>query len=123
MAAGKAVAHGAEAARGDEVAGLHEVVILRGPHLVLPYFGGDDGVAFSDFVNLLADVLRHEFAIRVLLVRQREIPLPLGDLRQPGGVRRILILALHGPQFLDQALQAHLHVADDWQGDGDVLTD
>ena len=120
---GKAVAHGAEAARGDEVAGLHEVVKLRGPHLVLAHLSGDDGVARRDLINLLADVLRQEFAIRILLVRQREIPLPLGDLRQPGRVHRIPILALHGPQLLEQALQAHLHVTDDRQGDGDVLAD
>ena len=120
---GKAVTHGAEAARGDEVTGLHEVVKLGGPHLVLPNLGGDDGVAVGDLVYLLADVLRHEFAIRVLLVRQREIPLPRRDLCQPRGVRRIPIFALHGPQLLDQAQQAHLHVTDDRQGDGDVLAD
>ncbi len=59
---GKAKAHSAETEGTDVGAGFAEFKELRGPHLVLPHTGGDDGVALGDVVErfdglLLRDVL------------------------------------------------------------------
>ena len=55
---GQAVAHGAQAAAGDHLAGTAPAVELGGPHLVLADAGGDDRFAVGLAVDFLDHVLR-----------------------------------------------------------------
>ncbi len=56
--AGEAVAHGAQAAAGDHLAGIAPAVELGGPHLMLADAGGDDGFAVGLAVDFFDHVLR-----------------------------------------------------------------
>jgi hypothetical protein len=53
-------AHRAGAERADEAARLAEVVVLRGPHLVLAHAGGDDGLALGLLEEDLDGFLRQD---------------------------------------------------------------
>ena len=84
---GQAEAHRAEAARVDPAARLVELVVLRGPHLVLADVGRDERVALGELVELLDHVLRlDELALGVVL--QAILALPLLDVAPPRLERR-----------------------------------
>ena len=83
----QAEAHRAEAAGVDPAARLVELVVLRGPHLVLADVGRDERVALGDLVELLDHELRlDELALAVVL--EAILALPLLDLRPPRLERR-----------------------------------
>ena len=88
-------------------------VVLRGPHLVLPHPGGDDGIVLlGHLVDLLDGVLRLDGPVGGLVVPQRMGSLPLGDLAVP--LFQILPpVALDLPELGVQLGQDPLHVADD----------
>ncbi len=54
---GQPVAHGAEPARGEPRPRVLELVVLRGPHLVLAHAGDDHGLAAGEVGDLLDHVL------------------------------------------------------------------
>ena len=56
-------------------------VKLRGPHLVLAYVGGDDGIALGEVVELVDDLLHAQAAL--LLVAKGIFFLVAGQVRQP----------------------------------------
>ena len=62
---GQAVAHGAEAAGGDEVARQAALPKLGGPDLMLADVGGHDGVLAGVLLHLGDDVLRRNLAVEV----------------------------------------------------------
>ena len=59
----EAEAHGAEAAGGDELAGVVEVEVLDGPHLMLAHVGTYDGVAGCHAPDGLDDLAGRELAV------------------------------------------------------------
>ena len=123
---GQPVAHGAEPARGAPPPRVLEAVVLGGPHLVLTHPGDHVGLALGQVRQLLDDVLRLDHIV-VPVVAQREVALPVRDLRGPlppafghrGGHPVLQLL----PHRLDQAAQHALAVADDRDVDLDVLGD
>ena len=113
-------AHGTEAGRGDEGAGLVEIVILRGPHLVLPHPGGQDSLAFGQFVKLLDDVLRLDGVVRVGVTEGLRF-FPGGDFVIPWleAVEFVAfdpLEAFFGQEFVE-AFEGILHVAEDRESD------
>ena len=110
----QAEAHGAQAARADELARLAAIVELRRPHLILAHFRGDDGLALAGPVDLADHVLRLEAAI--VLPLQRVLALPLQNALVPLRMRRLRHL-------LHQRAKHVLHVAHDGQRHRDVLAD
>ena len=83
-------AHGAETAGADEVTRMLEVVELGRPHLVLAHFGGDDGLAFGQLLQLFDDVLGLDDLVLIRIGKGMR-RLPVGDLPPPRGQ-----LLLHG---------------------------
>ena len=83
---GQTEAHGAHGARGEPLARIAEIAVLRGPHLVLADAGGDDGLALRDAVDLFDDVVGLDLLAgaivvhRVLLLEIREMGQPLGTI-------------------------------------------
>ena len=86
---GHAEAHRAEAARGDERAGLGDLVVLRGPHLVLADVGDDDGAAGGRLPDVVDHVRGAEPAVvgQLLDVAHGRSAGELADARDPGIVR------------------------------------
>ena len=84
-----AVAHRAEPEAADERARLVEIIELRRPHLVLAHARRDDRLALRHPVKLLDHVLRLDRVLRVLIVKWERL-FPLGDLRAPRHVERIV---------------------------------
>ena len=123
---GIAVAHGAEAATGRELAGILILIPLTRPHLMLADAGGDVGLALGhvikrlddhllqdDFAFLAAHVVNHVVAVGNLgrdAVGEGRFLLPFGDLREPGGV--LLLDGALGNELVE-AGQGVLDVADD----------
>ena len=81
------IAHGAKPARGHPAIGLIKAEILRGPHLVLTNFGGDEGLApqfAGDVIKPLHRMLRlDDFAFLPILQAIRAAPRI--NLAPPGG--------------------------------------
>ena len=88
----QAEAHRAEAAGGDEGAGLGDLVVLRRPHLVLADVGDDDGAAVGRLPDVVNHVRRAEPAIvrQVLDVADRRSAGEFADAGDPGVVARRL---------------------------------
>ena len=83
----KAVAHGAEAARGHPAVGLVELEELGRPHLVLAHLGGEVGVPLPGrLIEPLQRVLRLDGAAGAL-VAQAVAPAPCLDPAPPGRQR------------------------------------
>ncbi|MPM61341.1 hypothetical protein SDC9_108199 [bioreactor metagenome] len=98
----QAEAHGAEAARGNELTRSAEVIILGRPHLVLPNVGGHHGPALGHLLNGLQNFVGSQSVgvagQRRLLVGENPL-LPLG--------------IIMGGQLLVQELQHSPGIADD----------
>ena len=75
--------HGAEATGVDPGAGLLEVDVVRGPHLVLTHARAVDGVRAGDRAEPLEDVLRREAAVGRLVVGDRVALLDADDVVDP----------------------------------------
>jgi hypothetical protein len=110
---GNAHAHGAQAAGVDPAARLGELVVLRGPHLVLADVGRDVGVdVLGQVPQRLDDVLRLDDVQVLAVVLQAVALAPALDLLPPRAQRPVGL----GGRFLDhrdQLGQHLLHVADD----------
>ena len=103
----EAEAHGAGTAGGQPMEGLVVLVELRGPHLVLADVGGDDRLAFGQFVELVDHLLHAEAAL--LLVSERELLLVAVELGQPlGGFERADLLVDLGKRGLGVADDHHV---------------
>ncbi len=76
-------AHRAQPARVDPAPRLREVVVLRGPHLVLADVAGDDRLAAGRLVERLDHVLRLDLAVGAVLVAERVLRLPAVDPAPP----------------------------------------
>ena len=81
------IAHGAKPARGHPAIGLVKAEILRGPHLVLTNFSGDEGLTpqfAGDLIKPLHRMLRlDDFAF--LAIAQAILAAPAINLAPPGG--------------------------------------
>ena len=119
---GQAEAHRAEAARVDPAARLVELVVLRGPHLVLADVGRDERVAARQLVELLDHELRLDELARAV-VAQAILALPFLDLGPPRLQRRRI--RPRGRRFdeLHHLGQHVAHVADDRHVDLHALGD
>ena len=108
----QAEAHGAEAAGGEELAGVVEVEVLNGPHLMLAHVGGHDGVLRGQFADGLQHLLGGEG-----LALPGDGGLPQGeDVLLPGRV------AVLGQALVEQG-QHPLGIADDVVVGENVLVD
>src|SRR5215211_106416 len=76
---GEPEAHGPQTSGVDPLAGTIEVVVLRGPHLVLADVRGDDRLASRRLVHGLDHALGLDLGVRRVLVAQRIGRLPLAD--------------------------------------------
>ena len=77
-------AHGAEAAGGEQLAGVVEVEVLDRPHLMLPHVGGHDGALGDSLLDGVQDLSRgqavHAALYRLLLPQGEDVLLPLSML-------------------------------------------
>ena len=106
----QAEAHGAEAAGGEKLAGVVEVEVLDGPHLVLAHIGGHNGVLGGE----AADGLQH-------LLGGESLALPGdGGLPQGEDVRLPIGVAVLGQALVEQS-QHPLGRADDVVVGEDIL--
>ena len=80
-----AEAHGAEAARGQELTRMSAAVVLGAPQLMLTDIGRDDGVLRGLFRDRAEQLMRMDNAFVVLCAVVELLP-PLGDLLKPCGV-------------------------------------
>ena len=116
---GQAIAHGAEAARGQPLVRTEEVEVLRRPHLVLADFGGNHRVAVPGQLEQAFDrQLRHD-RLGIARIGQALAGAPAVDPGFP--VRQVLRLA--GAPCGNQLFQHFGAVADDRQIDRDGLVD
>ena len=118
----QAEAHRPEAAGIDPAARLVELVVLRGPHLVLADVGRDECVALGQFVELLDHELRLDQLARAVVL-EAILALPLLDLRPPRLQRRGVRPLRRRLQDLQHLLQHVADVADDRHVDLHALAD
>ena len=110
-------AHGTEPTGGNQRARMLVVEVLRLPHLVLSYVGGDDGVAASNAPQIVHDVRRVEMAgvRKILDVANSGFALACVDGLEPYGASR--------PRCGAGLLKHFRKIADERYIDLDVLVD
>ncbi len=110
---GQTVSHSAKAAGSDKSARFGYGQELRGPHLVLTYFRGIHGLAFSNALHCLDHLLGFE-SVCILAVGKGAGVMPLPQLINPlrmgsGPVMRMFRIA--GPEHFMQTVQRHGAIA------------
>ena len=107
---GKAIAHRAETAAGKQGARLGEGVELGHPHLVLPHFSSDDGVAVGKLIQGFNNFLRLD--IVVFLVAERFARFPFSHGFKPRGMFAGPVFAFKlGVTYLGHAFKGQAAVA------------
>ena len=120
---GEPITHGTEAAGRHPAVWLLEAVELRRPHLVLPDFGRDVGVAvLRQLVKAPDSVLRLDHLIRIL-EGEGFARAPFVDLLPPGLERRLIDLHRSGAPQPHHVFEHVRAIADDGNVDLDVLVD
>src|SRR6185437_7631589 len=120
----QAITHGAEAARSHPMLGLLELEELRGPHLVLADFGGDEDVlaAPRQLIEPLQRVLRLD-DLAVVDIGEAVARAPALDLLPPRRQRLEIGLPALASEAGDDRLERGAGVADDGHVDAYVLVE
>ena len=117
------IAHGAEAARGQQRARLLEREHLCDPHLMLPHVSCDDAIALGDPMQLF-EYVQKRYVLAVALLVERLVDSPIEDLLVPLGPRttplRDALAAFGDLQHIDEHRS---NVAYDRHIDTDVFGD
>ena len=122
---GVAESHGSQPGRGDEGAGLVEIIKLPGPHLVLTHAGGDDRLAFRHLMQESDDMLWLDGILGVLEA-ERVLLFPAIDLGIPIRIARVVFgYALLAGLIQDfvEAAEGVFEIAEDRQANGLVFVD
>ena len=119
---GEAVAHGAESAGVEPLAGFVKLEVLRDEHLVLSDIGADDALAAGDVPQLLDDLLGLD-VLRILLEREALPAAPAVNHAPPVRVRRAVLLYAELVSRLKELPEDNLAGSDDRDVGPDGLGD